>query len=55
MIPLRFLAAAEQELEEAAVRYESEREGLGTEFLDELATVLNRARRRDLSCCIRAE
>lgn len=45
MIPFRFLPAAEQEFEEAALRYESEREGLGTEFLDELATVLNRARR----------
>lgn len=45
MIPYRFLPAAEQELDAVALHYETEREGLGTEFLDELAVVLNRARR----------
>ncbi len=45
MIPYRFLPSAEQELDAAALHYETEREGLGTEFLDELAVVLNRARR----------
>jgi len=45
MIAFRFLPLAEQEFEETALRYESEREGLGTEFLDELSSVLMRARR----------
>lgn len=45
MIPYRFLPASERELDEASERYERERQGLGSEFLDEVAVVLNRARR----------
>jgi hypothetical protein len=37
MKPIRFNALAEQEMNEAAARYEAERRGLGGEFLQEIS------------------
>lgn len=45
MISYRFLPAAERQLDEAATRYERERDGLGTEFLENVAETIERARR----------
>lgn len=44
MIPYRFLPGSERELDAAAERYEHERQDLGSDFLDAVAAVLNRAR-----------
>ena len=44
MIGFRYLLPAEEEMTEAAVFYEGQAGGLGTEFLDDLQRAVNRLR-----------
>jgi toxin ParE1/3/4 len=51
-MPLEFHSDAEHEMWEAALRYESERQGLGDEFLDAVRTAAQRAASNPENCSI---
>ena len=42
MIPYRFLSPAEEETTEAALFYESKSDGLGSDFLDDVQSAIDR-------------